>query len=342
MASEIFSQSDIDALLGGGTPAAAASPSAPAHPFDPEVQIYDFRRPYRVSKERLRTLEAMYGRLTKSLEGWLMGRVRGQVILNLLSVEQFSFGEFLLSLPSPCASYIFDVRDSGGQQGVIDLGHEFAYFVVDRLFGGSGTPVVPERPLSSIERMAVQGVAERITALLSEIWQDHVQLELGVSGFESIPEILQVANREDPVLVANIEVSAAGISSLLIICMPLSVLEKFFASTGQQRVKNATGSQRERETNRALTETLLRTTHVPISARLPEFRLAMRDLASLEVGNVLSTGVPCGAEVQVRVGGQPRFRGAYGRVGGKLALQILDPVSAPDASAAPLSSDTES
>lgn len=83
--------------------------------------MYDFRRPHRVSKERLRTLEAMYERLVKSLEGWLIGRVRGQVELSLQSVEQFSFGEFVLSLPTPCASYIFDVRDTGGQQGVIDL-----------------------------------------------------------------------------------------------------------------------------------------------------------------------------------------------------------------------------
>src|SRR3990170_3417236 len=70
-----------------------------------QVSLYDFRRPHRVSKERLRTLEAMYERLVKSLEGWLISRVRGQVELTLQGVEQFSFGEFTLSLPTPCATY---------------------------------------------------------------------------------------------------------------------------------------------------------------------------------------------------------------------------------------------
>ena len=133
MASDTLSQNEIDALLGGS--GRAASPVLLSG--DQNVQVYDFRRPHRVSKERLRTLEAMYERLVKSLEGWLIGRVRGQVEMRLQSVEQFSFGEFTLSLPTPCASYMVDIRNSGGQQGVIDFGHEFAYFLVDRLFGGA-------------------------------------------------------------------------------------------------------------------------------------------------------------------------------------------------------------
>ena len=107
MTIDLLSQHDIDRLLDGGGAGSAGSVAM-------DVQIYDFRRPHRVSKERLRTLEEMYERMVKSLEGWLVGRVRGQVEMRLQSVEQFSFGEFTLSLPTPCATYIFDVAESGG------------------------------------------------------------------------------------------------------------------------------------------------------------------------------------------------------------------------------------
>src|SRR5688500_8271933 len=166
MSTDMLSQYDIDRLLGG---AGAALPAAPAAvpgvkptQEETEIQAYDFRRPHRVSKERLRTLEAMYERMVKSLEGWLISRVRGQIEMRLQSVEQFSFGEFTLSLPTPCASYIFDVKGSGGVQGVIDVGHEFAYFLIDRLFGGSGQPSMPGRALSPVERLAVRTGAERL------------------------------------------------------------------------------------------------------------------------------------------------------------------------------------
>jgi flagellar motor switch protein FliM len=319
--SETLSQSEIDQLLG-----AKERRPAPTERRSEEVQIYDFRRPQRVSKERLRTLEAMYGRLAKSLEGWLMGRVRGQIEVSLQSVEQFSFGEFTLSLSTPCCSYIFDVRDSGGQRGVIDFGSDFAFFLVDRLFGGAGGHAMPDRMLTPIERMAVRVVAERVSTLVCEIWEDHTEMELVLSGWESIPEILQAANRDDPVLVANIEIATSGLRSLVMICLPFSVLERFFVSSGGKRVNTVVGSEREREANREMTETSLRATHVDIAARLPEFRIRMRDLAGMKVGSVLNTGVACSAAVEVLVSGQRRFRASPGRVGPSLAVRVAETI----------------
>jgi flagellar motor switch protein FliM len=162
--------------------------------------------------------------------------------------------------------------------------------------------------------------------LLSEIWQDHVQLDLSLSGFESIPEILRVANREDPVLVANVEVSAGDTKSLLLLCLPFAVLEKFFSGSTQRRVNNVTGSEKEREQNREITEASLRATRALVSARLPEFRLSMRDLASLRAGSVLATAIPTNAQIDVLVGTQRRFRAAAGRVGRKLAVRVLEPL----------------
>ena len=162
----MLSQYDIDRLLGGAGSAAVAAPSAAStkqsqmQQEEAEVSVYDFRRPHRVSKERLRTLEAMYERMVKSLEGWIIGRVRGQIEMRLQSVEQFSFGEFTLSLPTPCATYIFDVRNTGGAQGVIDIGHEFAYFTVDRFFGGSGS-ATSELTRSATCRTAMRSIGVR-------------------------------------------------------------------------------------------------------------------------------------------------------------------------------------
>jgi flagellar motor switch protein FliM len=330
VSSETLSQNEIDALLGGSR-SAAAVPVIIARDAGPDVQLYDFRRPHRVSKDKLRTLEAMYERFAKSLEGWLLGRVRGNVQLTLQSVEQFSFGECTLSLPTPCASYIFDIVDSGGQQGIIDFGHEFAYFLVDRLLGGSGAPSIPQRAMTPIERMAVRHVADKVASLMVEIWQDYIELDLTVTGFESIPEILRVANREDPVLVANIEVAAADTRSLLLLCLPFSVLEKFFAGGTERRVA-LVGSTREQEDNRGRAERQLLGTRVAIGARLPEFRLTMRELASLSVGNVLNTGISRQSNITVRVGTQQRFEASIGRMGQNLAVRVLDRIApAPDA-----------
>lgn len=332
MASESLSQNEIDALLGGVRPSGAPAPAAAVAPEPKtDTQLYDFRRPHRISTDKLRSLEAMYERLTKALEGWLLSRVRGNVQLSLQSVEQFSFGEFTLSLPTPCASYTFEIQATGGQQGVLDFGHEFAYFLVDRLFGGSSESPTPERALTPLERLAVRSVAERVLSIVSEVWQDYVEMNLALSGFESVPEILRVANREDPVLVANVEVSADDTRSLLLICLPFAVLEKFFAGGSERRI-SLLGSPEEQATNRAITESSLRSTRVTLAARLPQFQISLKELVSLASGSVIATGISRGADIDLLVGSQPRFRASPGRVGPALAVKINEGVlPAPEA-----------
>jgi flagellar motor switch protein FliM len=340
VSSETLSQNEIDLLLGGGG-SKSGTRQASVRGRRPDVQVYDFARPHRVSKDRMRTLEAMYERLVKSLEGWLLGRVRGHVELRLLSVEQFSFGEFQLSLPTPCAAFIFDVHDSGGQQAVIDFGLPFAYFLVDRLFGGAGAAKVPDRALTPIERMALRVIAERVSGLVTEVWQDYVSMDLRLNGFESIPEILRAANREDPVLVANFDVSTGDLSSMVTVCLPFAALEKFFTSGTQRRVETTLGSEREREMTRELTEASVRGTRIEVSARLPEFQLPMRALASLRVGGVIATGIPTDAELEIQVSGTPRYRGTPGRTGRKLAVRVLESLAEPNADQTPHPPETE-
>lgn len=332
MGSETLSQNDIDRLLGSGsrlTPQTAATM---------DIQIYDWRRPHRVSKERLRTLEAMYERLVKGFEAWLMSRLRGKMEVRLQGVEQFSFGEFTLSLPMPCTSYVFDIEGTG-QKGVIDVGPELSTYLIDRLFGGEGTGSMLTRVLTPVERLAVRSVAERVSSLLQEIWHDHVPMELNITGFESSPEILQVINRDDPVLVANVEFSTGNVSSLVLICLPFSVLDKFFSSGGITRSTPVATSDAEREKARARSEAALRTSRVPLTARLPDFQLTMRDIAQIQVGSVIPTGIPKDARVVLRAGTQERFIGHPGRVAGNLAIRILDAV--PSASLSPDSRTSE-
>ena len=325
-ASGSMEQGQIDRLLGGAGLSAATATRANAV----DLQVYDFRRPHRVSKERLRTLEVMYERLVKSLEGWLMARVRGQIELRLQSVEQISFGEYSLFLSSPCCSYLVSIKDAGGQQGVIDFGSELAFFLVDRLLGGGGEPTILDRALTPIERMALRVVADRVMTQVQEIWREQEVLELAIDGFESVPETIQAVGREDPVLVVTLGAMFGDKTSMISICLPLGVLEKFFVVSGAGRKASLTsiGSEKELVTNRVNTEAQLRSTSVPIRVRLPEFRLSMRDVAGLKVGSVLATGMPTEGPLLAFVGSTPRFHCAAGWVGRKLAVRVLDTIDA--------------
>ncbi len=327
-ASEAHAQNDIDQLLrpsatrGNITRAPSSS--------EVDVQRYDFRRPGRVSQGRMRTLEVIYERLVKSLEGWLTARVRGQIDLKLQSVDQITFGEYTMFLNSPCCSYLVGIKDAGGQQGVIDFGLDLSYFLVDRLFGGTGGPTILDRALSPIERMALRVVADRVLLQVQETWQDLLPLEMTLAGFESVPEIIQACAKEESVLVVNIAAAFAGRTGTISMCLPLAVLETFFASAPTRNHSlQSVGSEKELLANRESTEAQLRATRVLVRARLAEFRLPMRQVAELREGMVLSTGLLSDSPFKIMVGSTAHFTGAPGRVGRKLAVRVLDSTDAP-------------
>ena len=326
MPNDTLNQAEIDQMLGGTASSSfdltASGRRMPS--LSQEVQRYDFRRPHRVSKERLRTIEAMYERMIKNLESFLMSRVRGQIEVRLQSVEQFSFGEFTLSLPTPCCSYIMDINGRNGLQGVIDFGSDFAFFLVDRLFGGGSAPTVMNRPLTELEQDAVRIVAERTASIVRDVWSEAMPIELQISGFEAAPEILQVCARDDPVLVANIEISATNITSLIMICLPFASLDEYFITSDTRRISSAARSAEELRVQREQAEKSLRRTNVPVAARLPEFRLTMKDLSALTPGAVINTGLSANCLLNVTVAGQPRLVATAGRSGGKLAARITD------------------
>ncbi|MBU6367042.1 MAG: FliM/FliN family flagellar motor switch protein [Gemmatimonadetes bacterium] len=294
-----------------------------AGPKGRDVRVYDFRRPHRASKESLRTLEAMYERLTKGLESWLVSRVRAQAEVRLINVEQFSFGEFTLSQPVPCSAFIFDIAETG-MKGVIDIGPELCTYLVDRLFGGTGVGRPLSRALTPIERMAVRSVADRCATLLEDIWREYVTLDLNITSFESSPEMLQVINREDPVLVANLEFRTNTVSSLLVICLPFSVLDRFFMASSRQLLALHYGSEVDREAARQRSEAAVRVTDVEVRATLPTFRMSLGQLAQLKEGMIIPTTITRDAPILLSTDGQERFRGHAGRVNGKLAVRVTE------------------
>lgn len=312
-------QKEVDSLLRG-------APRANARPVD--VVPYNFRRPPRISRERQATLDAIYARFALSLQSLLSSRLRQPTDVTVVSVEQATFAEFLMSLGSPCASYVYDLGEHAGTQAVVDLDPELAPHFVDRLFGGPGEKWGTQRPLTALEQLVVGNVTERLMLLLAEAFGENLRLEPVQVSFESIPETLQIANREDNVLVGNLEVKSGTTSGLLTICIPLIALENFLQEKAGPILHVARARRDDRDQARTLVEGHIRAARVPVAARLQEFPLAALEVATLHEGQVLSTGIPLHGDVDVYVNGRRLFIGSLGRQQGYIGLRITQPAEA--------------
>jgi flagellar motor switch protein FliN len=207
---------------------------------------------------------------------------------------------------------------------VVDFGRNFAFYLVDRLLGSNEPLILPDRALTVLERLVVRFAADQVAAQLDEIWKNHLTLGLTFSRFESVPELLRTANREDPVLVANIEVRAPQLEGTLLLCVPFGVIERFLQASGSARLQPGRGASRERQLDRMRLEASLRAATVQIAVRTPTCNIRLADLTRLQPGASLRTGLPASTELIVHVEDAPLFIAQAGRSGSALALRIVD------------------
>jgi flagellar motor switch protein FliM len=317
---DALTQKDIDNLL-------QSSASGAGVQRRPAVQVipYNFLRPPRISKDRRIQLESIYSRFALSVQSRLSSRLRTPMDVSC-TVEQATFSEYVLSIANPCAAFTFSLGPSIGGQGAIDLSTELAFFIIDRVFGGPGEATRLERGLTQLERSVTRGFVEKLLVLFRESWQEHLPFTPELTGFESTPDMLQIASHEDNVLVANLEVRSGQFNSLVAMCLPLISLESFLG----ERARGISTTSKGPVVTAAVrdqVEAAVRGAHVDLSVRFPPLRLSAREVAGLKVGQIIQTSQPIDGPIELLVNGKRRFAGMLGQYRRMLGLRLTQTIS---------------
>src|SRR5688572_1329039 len=111
--SQILSQEEINVLLASAAPG-RTSESASRAESSAAVMTYNFRKPDRISKEQLRSLHFLHDRFALNVSTSLSAFLRAMTEITIVSVEQFAYAEFLMSLPDPTAFYAISLAPLDG------------------------------------------------------------------------------------------------------------------------------------------------------------------------------------------------------------------------------------
>lgn len=285
------------------------------------VRPYNFRRPRRIPRKRQVTLDAIHNRFALATQGLLSSRLRTPADVLVRSLEQARFGDFVSSLDNPCAAFTF-ATSNGKHRGVINISLDLAYYLIDRLFGGHGEVAKTTRPITHLERRVISEITEKVLELFDRSWEDLLTVSAEGLGFESTPEMLQIAKQEDTVLVATFVTRFGEFEGLISICLPFAVLETFLRESPSRPSNGPSRPEAERVATRAITESILRSASVPIAVRFPSFTLRAEEVATLRPGCVLHTNHPLDLGIEVQLSGRPYFSGQVGRIHQRIGVQI--------------------
>ena len=114
-------------------------------------KLYNFRRPDKFSKDNLRALRDIHREFSKSISLVLSGYLRMRVEIEIVSVDQLTYEEFVRSMPSPISVGVFEFEPLAGQI-LLGISFEVVSCIVNRMLGGVGNIEGQMRELTDIEK----------------------------------------------------------------------------------------------------------------------------------------------------------------------------------------------
>jgi flagellar motor switch protein FliM len=268
----------------------------------------------------VRSLQITYETFARQFTTILTSTLRVISQVELVSVTQMTYGDYIESLPSPSFMVLTNVEPLAGVT-ILQMPHETAMLCVDRLLGGPGKDEQPERALTEIETELMRALSQRVVHELHYAFEGLTQLTAKVTALESNPQFAQVANASDVFVVASFEMHAGSQEGAATLAMPFPsvfpILEAALAVKKIDKKDVAIRSAREMHSR-------MRDVPLEVAVQFEPVTLTPNQIIGLGVGDVVPLGQSTSAPLHVRAGGITFAFAVPGSKGKNLACLIVE------------------
>ncbi|MBX2860900.1 MAG: flagellar motor switch protein FliM [Vampirovibrio sp.] len=324
----MLSQEEIDGLLSslsvGLDKTATADTPEESIQEKRNYKLYNFRRPDKFSKDHLRALQTIHENFARQLGLVLTAYLRMTVEIDVVSVDQLTYDEFIRSMPSPMTVTIMELEPLPGQT-LLGLGYEVTSSIIDRMLGGPGTPEAKARELTDIEQSLIKRVIDRATVSLEEAWRSMMNVNANLVGIEDSYALIQVATPGEIVALVTFEVNLGfKDSGLVSLCIPYPVLESVIGQLSAQHIFHGQGDVTADQQDEILMK--LHHAKMPIDVVLGGTDISVKDLLDLSVGDVIRLDRLANDNLLALANKRPKFYCRPGKVKDKLAVYVTEDV----------------
>ncbi len=286
---------------------------------------YDFRRPDRIAKDQLRAIHLLHENFARSLASSLSAYLRAYVIVNLVSVEQISFREFIQCLPSPTCIVSLGMKPYEGN-AVLELNPQLVFPILEMLLGGNAKiPSKVSREITVIEQSIMETLLRIILQNLKTAWHTVTQLDFSVASYETEPALLQILAPTEALVAIGVEVRVGDNSGMMNVGIP-SIIVKMLRQKFDQQWSVRKTELTEEEYARMLR--LIKPARLKLDARLEGTTLSVEDMMELKTGDVLRFDDRIEKPLDLMINGMLKFRGHILQAGQKKGFIVENAYSA--------------
>lgn len=329
MSGDVLSQAEVESLLSAMDSREAevvAEATAGRIKSRDKVSPYDFKRPERVGKEQMRSLQTMHEGFGRNFGASLSALLRTIVELKLTSVDQLTYSEFVFSLENPTCFNLISAPPLEGQL-ILDINLSLLFPIIDRLLGGGSDPTPPaRRPLTEIELRLVSRITDLFCREMKQAWENVLELNLSIDRVESNPQLVQIVPPNEVVVLISFELTIGEARGMMNLCIPFNSIERISGRLSSNNWVSYGKKTATPENVRRISDQISGAV-VEVVVDLAETNISASDLISLRVGDIIATEKDVERPLVVSIEGRPKFHAQPGAFKGRKAIQVVGPIS---------------
>jgi flagellar motor switch protein FliM len=328
MSGDVLSQAEVESLLNamdGRETDVIADAATSRIKHREKISPYDFKRPERVGKEQMRSLQTMHEGFGRNFGAALSALLRTIVELKLTSVDQLTYSEFVFSLENPTCFNLINAEPLEGQL-IPDINLSLLFPIIDRLLGGGNDPSPPtRRPLTEIELRLVSRITDLFCKEMKQAWENVIELNLSIDHVESNPQLVQIVPPNEVVVLISFELTIGESRGMMNLCIPFNSIERISPRLSANSwvtygKKTATAENIQRISSQ------LKGALVEVVVELADTNISTADLIGLRIGDIIATEKEVERPLTVCVEGRPKFHAQPGLFKGRKAFQVVGPI----------------
>lgn len=320
---QVLSQEEIDSLLKALDSGTVPDLEEGEGDEKSNIKPYDFKRPFKLSKEYIDTLVMIFENFSKISAMIISNQLVSNVEIKLVAVEQISFEEFLRSVPSSTVVGTFTTSEFLSNQ-LIALSPQFSVQVIEMMCGGTNKKNpddLKRTQFTDIELSILEEVIAGFLKAFQSAWDEILEIKTQITSVESNPQMIQSISPNEPVVLVTCSSEIGEYKNFINLCIPylsfdniidkLSIRNRFrYADTGNNDYSEIIGKS-------------IMNVPVELEVALGKSRINVEDILQLEQGDLIELDMNIKEPLRMYVEGKGYYLVKPGQVEGKIAVEVI-------------------
>lgn len=298
----------------------------------PKIKEYDFKSPKKFTKEQLKALDSLHENFSRGLSSYFTSILHNVCEISVLQIEEQRYYEFSNALPDNTLVGVIDLQSEDGQVAdtsfIMDVSASFSFMTIDRLLGGNGRLIVPERNFTEIEMAIMEDVVQTMIKYLEEAWCNYIPVTTTLNSIETNARLLQTYSPQEIVVIVALDVQFPDFQGAITLCFPAEGLEGVVDSfkIWHSRTSKQQDANKNQEQQTSIMETI-KQSDLEIGAVLDRFEMSLEDILQLQVQDVIALNKKIDDNIDIMVEGEPWYHAKLGKSKLKKSIKLIDTIA---------------